>query len=118
MADYNGLIRKGTKLLGQAKFAEAAQVFEQAVALSPGRAAGHSNLGKAHYNQGQFQKALTAYERAVQLSPRDAASWLSLGELYQLTGQTAKAKAAYQKYLQLAPNGRSANDVRALLEGM
>ncbi len=117
-ASYNSLIRKGGKLISAGKFAQAAAIFEQAVALIPNRSVGHRNLGKAYYNQGNFQKALSAYKRATQLSPRHAASWLSLGELYQLTGQTAKAKNAYQTYLRLAPNGRSANDVRALLQGM
>lgn len=67
-----GILEGGMKAYSDAKYAEAAGIFEQAIAESE-----HPsykllyNLGNAYYKQGEYAKALLNYQRAYRLNPSD-----------------------------------------------
>ncbi len=80
---------------------------DRSVAFLHGQAAAYENLNK---------EALENLERAERLGMRTSALYMELGQAYQLAGQTARAKQAYEAFLELQPSGRSADEVRSILQ--
>ena len=62
-------------LLGSQNFREAAEILESVLALRPGYAPVHKDLGRAYYAAGRFSKARQALERAGHYEPGDAGPW-------------------------------------------
>lgn len=52
-------------------YAQAAQIFEQAVKLDPKFADAHFALGHAYYDMRRWQNAIDSFKRAVELNPND-----------------------------------------------
>jgi tetratricopeptide (TPR) repeat protein len=70
-AQYN---EAGMRLAAQGRHEEAIEQFQGAIALEPGRAYLHNNLGYVHLLLGQPAKALQAFEAARHLDPRHPAT--------------------------------------------
>ena len=70
-AEAKRLYKEGVKY-GLAKlFAQAAQMFEQAVKLDPQHSDAHFALGHAYFDMQQYKNAIRGFERAYQLNPKD-----------------------------------------------
>ena len=68
-AEAKRLYKEGVKY-GLAKlFAQAAQMFEQAVKLDPQHADAHFALGHAYFDMQQWKNAIRGFERAYELNP-------------------------------------------------
>jgi polysaccharide export outer membrane protein len=52
-------------------YAQAAQIFEQAIRLDPKFADAHFALGHAYYDMRRWQNAIDSFKRAVELNPHD-----------------------------------------------
>lgn len=71
--DSQGTLESGMRAYSEAKYAEAAEIFEQAITESE-----HPsdkllyNLGNAYFKQGEYAKALLNYQRAYRLNPSDS----------------------------------------------
>lgn len=52
-------------------YAQAAQIFEQAIRLDPKFADAHFALGHAYYDMRRWQNAIDSFKRAVELNPQD-----------------------------------------------
>ena len=52
------------------RFAEAAQIYEAAIAVHGGRAPLHFNLGNSRYREGDLGRAVLEYRRAWRLAPQ------------------------------------------------
>lgn len=74
--------RNGIALAAQNKLAEAAQNFVKAIALAPGDADAHNNLGNIFKAQGRFMEARACYEQALSLNPNLAMAHNNLGLVY------------------------------------
>jgi tetratricopeptide (TPR) repeat protein len=77
-----------------------------------------TRIAQTAYEQGKRAEALDWSRRAVARDPAFADAYVILGGAEQLGGRTAEAKAAYETYLRLAPQGRHADDLRAVLQGL
>ena len=66
------LYREGVKYALAGLFAQAAEIFQQALKLDPGFADCHFALGHAYFDMGQWQKAIDSFHRALELNPKDA----------------------------------------------
>ncbi|OGR05334.1 MAG: hypothetical protein A2520_06390 [Deltaproteobacteria bacterium RIFOXYD12_FULL_53_23] len=77
------LNRKGEELFAAGNIQEAAQLFEQAIALDPGCATAHNNLGVLSYHGGQLDKALQCFRKALEINPEDRAAIDNLGDILQ-----------------------------------
>ena len=79
-AEAKRLYKEGVKYGLAGLFAQAAEIFEQAVKLDPQHADAHFALGHAYFDLQQWRKAAKSFERAVALNPRDqeAAELLAL----------------------------------------
>jgi tetratricopeptide (TPR) repeat protein len=95
--------------LGQ--YREAAQAFEQATKLTPGKALYWSNLGDAYrWAPGLRPKAAAAYDRAIALArdelstdPRNSGALNTLGLSLAKTGKPAEGLSEIRKSLAIEP---------------
>ncbi|MEN9800419.1 MAG: hypothetical protein RL653_4116 [Pseudomonadota bacterium] len=63
-----------------------------------------------------YQEAVGLLRQALAQDGENARAWLSLGMASQFLGNNPEAVVAYKRYLALQPNGKSAAEVRAMLE--
>jgi tetratricopeptide (TPR) repeat protein len=91
-------------LCGQTKReTDGIKLIKQAIALRPGVAAYHNNLGNVLLQIGNRAAAISAFRTAVGLDPSHARAWNNLGNALREDGQTDAAIEAYTRSLQLAP---------------
>lgn len=70
-AEAKRLYKEGVKYGLAGLYAQAAQMFEQAVKLDPQHADAHFALGHAYFDMQQWKNAIRGFERAYQLNPKD-----------------------------------------------
>lgn len=98
----------------QASFARAVDVedddppaamaaYREAIALDPGLADAHVNLGRLLHQQGRAADALASYRTAVRLAPDDAVTHYNLGLALEDTEGPGAAESAYERALALDP---------------
>jgi tetratricopeptide (TPR) repeat protein len=83
---------------------EARQAYEQVLALDPGLADAHVNLGRLHHRGGDPGRAERHYRAALALAPDDAVAHFNLAGLLEETGRAGDAVAAYQRALAADPD--------------
>ncbi|MDB5477215.1 MAG: repeat protein [Phenylobacterium sp.] len=86
------------------RVAEAAALWAEIVAASPGSPEARANLGGALVELGRFAEAQAELRRAVAMAPDAAWAHAGLGRLHLLTHSWAAAEAAYAAALALAPD--------------
>jgi protein O-GlcNAc transferase len=79
------------------------ELIQQAIAVRPGAAPFHNNLGRAYADRGDWPAALGNYRRAVELEPRYAEAHYNIGVTLAASGDAASAESAYRRALALAP---------------
>ena len=85
----------GNILTAQNRFAEAADIFEQAIAKAPAQALLRINLGAACERLGDFPKAEAAYQAAISLEPQSQEAYRLLSALYAGRNMELEAVRAY-----------------------
>ena len=65
------LYNEGVKYALAGLYAQAAQIFQQALRLDPEFVDAHFALGHAYYDMGRWQNAIDSFKRAVELNPHD-----------------------------------------------
>src|SRR5581483_431729 len=83
---------------------EAIAAFRLAIALQPGLAEAHNNLGNALKDQGEFDEAIAAYQRAIALRPELPDPYNNLGTVYKEQGRVDDAVAWYRKAVEVKPD--------------
>ena len=92
------LYTEGVKYALAGLFAQAAQLFQQAVKLDPDFADAHFALGHAYYDMGRWQNAIDSFKRAAELNPYDLEAQDRLEQARDmLARETGKEKAAPTK---------------------
>jgi Tfp pilus assembly protein PilF/DNA-binding transcriptional MerR regulator len=84
-------------------YAAAIAAYERALALDPGCADTHCNLGSVYFNQNRRSLARASYDRALALAPDHLEAHLNLATLFEEEGQDAAALRHYRRALALAP---------------
>ncbi|KAJ1805792.1 hypothetical protein LPJ56_005280 [Coemansia sp. RSA 2599] len=75
------------------KVDEAIDRWNQALALEPGMAEAHANLGAAYFvKKRDLAKGLSHMEEALRFAPEDAEVKFNLGAMYDSVGELEKAK--------------------------
>ena len=85
------------------KPAEAIEVFERLVAVTPGHGDAYVALGNARRSLGRSDLAIDAYQHYVEQRPDAALGHVLLGESLSETGQKEQALVALKKALTLGP---------------
>lgn len=98
------LNEQAIRLFGSGRLAEAIPLLRQAVALAPGNAAYHNNLGELLRLTGDPDGAMLALDRALALNPRYPEAHSNRGNLLRQLGRAAEAAQAYEAALALKPD--------------
>jgi len=93
----------GSLHAGRQELDQAIARFKRTIALEPGFAQAHHNLGVMLKRHGRMTKASTAFSRAVQLDPRLVGSQTALGELRFALGDRAGARGPLTRAVMLQP---------------
>lgn len=88
---------------GRGEGALAQEYFARALALHPGDASVHRELGMHRYASGDLEGAIDAFLTATSLLPDDAGLWASLGGLYLAAGRRQAAADAFTRSLAIRP---------------
>ncbi|HJS38571.1 MAG TPA: tetratricopeptide repeat protein [Burkholderiales bacterium] len=87
---------------------EALASYRMALAMAPGHAAAHLNLGGALQDQGRWPEALASFRKALALAPDLSEAHYNLGIVAYQSGDLPAAKAALARYLESKPDDRAA----------
>jgi tetratricopeptide (TPR) repeat protein len=82
---------------------ERAQWYQAAVAVAPGNAASHNNLGLALQDKGDLDGALAECREAIRLNPKESISHNNLGVALGSKGDVEGAIAEYREAIRLDP---------------
>ncbi len=96
--------KRGNELLGQGLLEEAAVSYRQAIALHPGSAEAHLNLGFVLKELGRPEEAQRSLEQAAYLDPLQADAFYILGLLVQEQGKTEEAVRRFNQALTAKPD--------------
>ena len=95
---------QGDALYMQARYADAARLYEQALRLKPDDADSHNNYGAAIAELGRLAEAISHYQEALRLRPQFADAYYNLGNALRLSNRNAEAASSYAHALRLRPN--------------
>ena len=114
--DANALSNLGAAYYLAGEFREAAETWEQAIAIRPGRSV-YSNTGTMYFFLGEYEKAADRYALAANFAPNDYIVWSNLADAYYFGDKFAQvANVTYKRALALVEQQLSVNpdDVEAL----
>jgi tetratricopeptide (TPR) repeat protein len=101
-------IQKGTKLLAEKKYKEAAGELEKALNINPNHTAALYYLGRAYFSMGDNAKAVEQYRKALKLAPNYAEIYIDLGLVNSSLNRPEEAISYYQKAIELSPDNAAA----------
>jgi len=103
------LSRLGEAYESMAKWQEAADTYQKAIALKPDTAANYNNLGNDLAKLGKVDDARTAYQKYVDLKPDDAAlAWRNFGTVLYNSNRMKESIEPLQKATTLDPKNATA----------
>jgi tetratricopeptide (TPR) repeat protein len=82
----------------------------RAIALKPGYAEAHCNLGSAFLRLGQLEQAAISCRQAVSIDPSFAPAHNTIGNVLRSQGKLHEAAESYQRAILLKPNDASAHN--------
>ncbi len=98
--------RIGEVIAGQGRFAEAGEVFRQAVQLAPDDPRAYFEWGLSYKFQWDYESAGKLFQKVVAMLPRCSQCIFELGEYYRFTVNWPQAEKYYLQALRLAPRQR------------
>jgi RNA polymerase sigma factor (sigma-70 family) len=101
--DANRLTEEGWALWRQQRYAEAAEKFQQALALNPGASEAWNGLGWASLHAGEYERVRPALEKVLELRPDHPGADNGLGHLSLLEGKLDEAERHFLKCADRAP---------------
>ena len=101
--------KKGGKLIKKKKLESAAQEFERAIALDPGFADAHNDLGVVYARLGRYPEATAEFRRAIELLPQESSPRSNLAWALFLTGVRTEAEESARRAIQLSPDNAPAH---------
>jgi TolB-like protein/tetratricopeptide (TPR) repeat protein len=107
--DAKALNNLGAAYYLAGKFRDAAEAWEQAIAIRPGRSV-YSNTGTMYFFLGEYDKAADRYALAANFAPNDYIVWSNLGDAYYF-GESFEqvADVTYKRALALVEQQLSVN---------
>ncbi|WP_375741744.1 response regulator [Corallococcus interemptor] len=122
-ATYADFIKDGRAAMARKSFKAAVTAYRKALALDNDSIEAKTGLGISLANNSStseagYREAARLLQDVVNAEPKNAKAWFWLGSSRQFSGDQTRAAEAYKKYLFLEPTGSSADEVRALLNGM
>lgn len=94
----------GNVALAEDKLGKAAQIFRQAIEVSPNYARAFTGLGFTLERLNRPEEALTAFHTALEVDPDESAAFAGLGDIAHSRGQSDRATELYEQAFMLRPN--------------
>lgn len=103
----------------ESNFEKARYCFTKTVSLNPMNHQALANLGRIAFKQNKYDEAISYYERAARIAYSSSEYYATLGSLY-LNGKNDIDKAIFyfRKALAADPYGKSANELRQMIQGL
>lgn len=105
----------GAALYQQQRLVEAAEAYENAIALDDKRAERLQSLAQVYYELGDDEKALHYFERAARRKPKDTELKLILADYYERLVRLEDAIAALENILEMDPYNDELKDRLSLV---
>jgi tetratricopeptide (TPR) repeat protein len=105
----------GAALYQQQRLIEAAEAYENAIALDDKRAERLQSLAQVYFELGEDEKALHYFERAARRKPKDIELKLTLADYYEKLGRKEETAAKLEEVLQADPYNE---EVKARLKNL
>jgi len=100
------LLQRGSALLKQRHFAQAATVLERADRAEPGKASILEALGRAYYNSGQHDRARATFEALLEIDPSAHYAHFALGQSLKQLGERDAARTHLRLAVALSPTSK------------
>jgi tetratricopeptide (TPR) repeat protein len=100
------LLQRGTALMKQRHYAQAATVLERADRDEPDKASILEALGRAYYNSGQHDRSRVTFERLLELDPSAHYAHFALGQSLKQLGRRAEARTHLRLAVALSPTSK------------
>ena len=100
-ADYSNICSKGGILRTAGRYAEAIEVFDQAIEVDPLYAFAYYSKGWCHELSGDDDKAMECYDLGIDLDKEYAYIYLMRGQIHLKRGDKIKADEDFNTVLQL-----------------
>jgi tetratricopeptide (TPR) repeat protein len=115
-AHPNSFLIVANALCARGQPALAIVFYRKILAIDPGNARAHNNIGLALQQLGQVEEALPHHQRALALSPDMAEAHAALGNAHRMRGHLEEAVTHYLNALAARPDYAAAhNDVAGVL---
>src|SRR5256885_6355720 len=101
------LLQRGSALLKQRHFAQAATVLERADREEPRKASILEALGRAYYNSGQHDRSRETFERVLELDPSAHYAHFALGQSLKQLGRRSEARTHLRLAVALSPTTKN-----------
>ncbi|NWF86005.1 MAG: PD40 domain-containing protein [Bryobacteraceae bacterium] len=101
-AEFYRLYDQASELAKAGEFARSAEIWRQAIALEPGDARAHNNLGAMLARQRRQREAVECYRRAVALKPDYSEAHFNLGAALWSLGLQAEALREWETAARLS----------------
>lgn len=95
---------RGAQAYKNKQYAEAIQLFTQAINLSPNSHSGWFNRAQSYFFSGNYDLAIADYSQTLRLNPNHLDALFQRGLAYNKKGFNDAAIADYSRRLQLTPN--------------
>lgn len=105
----------GAALYQQQRLVEAAEAYENAIALDDRRGERLQSLAQVYFELGEDEKALHYFERAAKRKPKDTELKLILADYYEKLGQPEAAAEKLKEVLEADPYNE---EVKSRLKGL
>ena len=102
-ASPKGLAQLAVAMLAQARYADAADLLEQAIQLKPTWAELHFNLGYAFAHLGRDEDAIRQFRETLRLDPNYLDAYITLADLLNRQGQRDEPLVLLRQALTLNP---------------
>ena len=100
------LLQRGSALLKQRHFAQAATVLERADREEPGKASILEALGRAYYNSGQHDRSRATFEALLDIDPSAHYAHFALGQSLKQLGRRSEARTHLRLAVALSPTSK------------
>jgi len=118
-ANHNAWVQLGHNFFDSGQQMDAIEAYDKALELDANDPNVLTDQGVMYRQVGWFDKAVNNFIKANKLNPNHPQSLFNLGLVYRDDLQdTQKAKEAWTRYLEIDPTGKSADNVRVMLDHM
>jgi len=113
--ELNALNLLGTLAQGRGEIEQSRDLFRRAIAVNPGVADVHYNLGRSYGLLGDNGAAEASFKLAVDLAPDHLGAHTALTALYAQDGRLAQAVGHMREAVRIAPHPKSHSNLGELL---